>query len=102
MLINVKVTDSNDNSPVFEQPSYVVEIPENSPTGIVLIDLNATDPDEGINGQVTYSFSCYVPDRIKELFSIDPRTGVIKIQGKIDFEESPIIEIDVQSKGSRP
>ncbi|KAL6469167.1 hypothetical protein MHYP_G00226910 [Metynnis hypsauchen] len=102
MQINVKVTDSNDNSPVFEQPSYVVEIPENSPLGTVLIDLNATDPDEGSNGQVTYAFSCYVPDRIKELFSIDPRTGVIKIQGKIDYEENSIIEIDVQAKDQGP
>ncbi|XP_028837636.1 protocadherin-17 [Denticeps clupeoides] len=102
MQINVKVIDSNDNSPVFEQPSYVVEIPENSPTGKVLIDLNATDPDEGSNGQIVYSFSGYMPDRIRELFSIDPETGVIKIQGKIDYEENPIIEIDVQAKDQGP
>ncbi|XP_062869058.1 protocadherin-17 [Trichomycterus rosablanca] len=102
MQINVKVIDSNDNSPVFEQPSYVVEIPENSPLGTVLIDLNATDPDEGVNGQVTYSLSFYGSDRIKELFSIDPKTGVIKIQGKIDYEENAIIEIDVQAKDQGP
>ncbi|XP_048835762.1 protocadherin-17-like isoform X1 [Brienomyrus brachyistius] len=102
MQINVKVIDSNDNSPMFEQPSYVVEIPENSPPGKVLIDLNATDPDEGSNGQIVYSFSGYAPDRIRELFSIDPRTGVIKIQGEIDYEESPVIEIDVQAKDLGP
>ncbi|XP_023690528.1 protocadherin-17-like isoform X3 [Paramormyrops kingsleyae] len=102
MQINVKVMDSNDNSPVFEQPSYVIEIPENAPMGKVLIDLNATDPDEGSNGQVVYSFSGYTPDRIRELFAIDPRTGVIKIQGEIDYEESPIIEIDVQAKDLGP
>ncbi|XP_067116825.1 protocadherin-17 [Osmerus mordax] len=102
MQINVKVIDSNDNSPVFEQPSYVVEIPENSPPGKVLIDLNATDPDEGNNGQVVYSFSGYAPERIRELFSIDSRTGVIKIQGEIDYEENPIIEIDVQAKDLGP
>ncbi|XP_031414492.1 protocadherin-17 isoform X2 [Clupea harengus] len=102
MQINVKVIDSNDNSPVFELPSYVVEVPENTPTGRVLIDLNATDPDEGSNGQIVYSFSGYTPDRIRELFSIDPETGVIKIQGKIDYEENPIIEIDVQAKDQGP
>lgn len=102
MQINVKVIDSNDNSPVFDQPSYVVEIPENSPPGKVLIDLNATDPDEGNNGQVVYSFSGYAPERIRELFSIDSRTGVIKIQGEIDYEESPVIEIDVQAKDLGP
>ncbi|XP_053369832.1 protocadherin-17 isoform X2 [Clarias gariepinus] len=102
MQINVKVIDSNDNSPVFEQSSYVVEIPENSPPGTLLIDLNATDPDEGSNGQVTYSLSFYGSDRIKELFSIDAKTGIIKIQGKIDYEENPIIEIDVQAKDQGP
>lgn len=102
MQINVKVIDSNDNSPVFDQPSYVVEIPENSAPGKVLIDLNATDPDEGNNGQVVYSFSGYAPERIRELFSIDSRTGVIKIQGEIDYEESPVIEIDVQAKDLGP
>ncbi|XP_036951848.1 protocadherin-17 isoform X3 [Acanthopagrus latus] len=102
MQINVKVIDSNDNSPVFDQPSYVVEIPENSPPGKVLIDLNATDPDEGNNGQVVYSFSGYAPERIRELFSIDSRTGVIKIQGEIDYEESPVIEIDIQAKDLGP
>ncbi|XP_077569325.1 protocadherin-17 isoform X2 [Stigmatopora nigra] len=102
MQINVKVIDSNDNSPAFDQPAYVVEIPENSPPGKVLIDLNATDPDEGNNGQVVYSFSGYAPERIRELFTIDPRTGVIKIQGKIDYEENPVIEIDVQAKDLGP
>ncbi|XP_057687767.1 protocadherin-17 isoform X2 [Corythoichthys intestinalis] len=102
MQINVKVIDSNDNSPAFDQPAYVVEIPENAPPGKVLIDLNATDPDEGNNGQVVYSFSGYAPERIRELFSIDPRTGVIKIQGEIDYEESPVIEIDVQAKDLGP
>ncbi|XP_020491539.1 protocadherin-17 isoform X3 [Labrus bergylta] len=102
MQINVKVIDSNDNSPVFDQPSYVVEIPENSTPGKVLIDLNATDPDEGNNGQVVYSFSGYAPERIRELFSIDSRTGDIKIQGEIDYEESPVIEIDVQAKDLGP
>ncbi|MBN3305852.1 PCD17 protein, partial [Amia calva] len=100
--INVKVIDSNDNSPVFEQPSYTVEIPENAPLGTILIDLNATDPDEGSNGQVVYSFSGYAPDKIRELFSIDPKTGVVKIQGEIDYEENAIIEIDVQAKDLGP
>ncbi|XP_072236892.1 protocadherin-17 isoform X3 [Leuresthes tenuis] len=102
MQINVKVIDSNDNSPVFDQPTYVVEIPENSTPGKVLIDLNATDPDEGNNGQIVYSFSGYAPERIRELFSIDSRTGIIKIQGEIDYEESPVIEIDVQAKDLGP
>ncbi|XP_029981653.1 protocadherin-17-like isoform X2 [Sphaeramia orbicularis] len=102
MQINVRVTDSNDNSPIFEKSSYVIEIPENSPPGKVLIDLNATDQDEGSNGQVVYSFTGYASERIQDLFSIDPNTGVIKVQGEIDYEENPIIEFDVQAKDMGP
>ncbi|XP_063282019.1 protocadherin-17 isoform X4 [Pelobates fuscus] len=100
--INVKVIDSNDNSPVFEAPSYMVEIPENSPLGRVVIDLNATDADEGSNGEVVYSFSGYAPDRIRELFSIDPKTGLIQVSGNLDYEENGLIEIDVQARDQGP
>uniref|UniRef100_A0A4W5M579 Protocadherin 17 n=1 Tax=Hucho hucho TaxID=62062 RepID=A0A4W5M579_9TELE len=102
MQINVRVTDSNDNSPVFDKPGYVLELPENSPPGKMLLDLNATDQDEGSNGQVVYSFSGYASDRVQELFSIDPKTGVIKIQGEIDYEDNPTIEFDVQAMDLGP
>ncbi|XP_036921933.1 protocadherin-17 isoform X3 [Sturnira hondurensis] len=100
--INVKVIDSNDNSPVFEAPSYLVEVPENSPLGTVVIDLNATDADEGPNGEVLYSFSSYVPDRVRELFSIDPKTGLIRVKGNLDYEENGMLEIDVQARDLGP
>nr|XP_031540366.1 protocadherin-17 isoform X2 [Vicugna pacos] len=100
--INVKVIDSNDNSPVFEAPSYLVELPENAPLGTVVIDLNATDADEGPNGEVIYSFSSYVPDRVRELFSIDPKTGLIRVKGNLDYEENGMLEIDVQARDMGP
>nr|XP_012605247.1 protocadherin-17 isoform X2 [Microcebus murinus] len=100
--INVKVIDSNDNSPVFEAPSYLVELPENAPLGTVVIDLNATDADEGPNGEVIYSFSSYVPDRVRELFSIDPKTGLIRVKGNLDYEENGMLEIDVQARDLGP
>ncbi|XP_051705976.1 protocadherin-17 isoform X6 [Oryctolagus cuniculus] len=102
MQINVKVIDSNDNSPVFEAPSYLVELPENAPLGTVVIDLNATDADEGPNGEVLYSFSSYVPDRVRELFSIDPKTGLIRVKGNLDYEENGMLEIDVQARDLGP
>lgn len=100
--INVKVIDSNDNSPVFEAPSYLVELPENAPLGTVVIDLNATDADEGPNGEVLYSFSSYVPDRVRELFSIDTKTGLIRVKGNLDYEENGMLEIDVQARDLGP
>ncbi|XP_035177762.1 protocadherin-17 isoform X3 [Oxyura jamaicensis] len=100
--INVRLIDSNDNSPVFEAASYVVELPENAPLGTAVIDLNATDADEGTNGEVLYSFSGYAPERVRDLFSIDPQSGLIRVKGNLDYEESGLIEIDVQARDLGP
>ncbi|XP_008932836.1 protocadherin-17 isoform X2 [Manacus vitellinus] len=100
--INVRLIDSNDNSPIFEAASYVVELPENAPLGTAVIDLNATDADEGTNGEVLYSFSGYAPERVRDLFSIDPQSGLIRVKGNLDYEESGLIEIDVQARDLGP
>ncbi|XP_053563924.1 protocadherin-17 isoform X3 [Bombina bombina] len=102
LQINVKVIDSNDNSPVFESKSYTVEIPENSPIGKVIIDLNATDADEGSNGEIIYSFSGYASEQVWDLFKIDSNTGKIEVKSNIDFEEHTLIDIDVQAEDKGP
>lgn len=100
--LNIKIIDSNDNNPVFEEPAYSVSIPENSPLGTPVIDLNATDPDEGSNGEIVYSFNNYVSDKTRELFRIDPKSGAISVSGALDYEEGHVYEIDVQAKDLGP
>ncbi|XP_069469085.1 protocadherin-19 isoform X2 [Ambystoma mexicanum] len=100
--LNIKIIDSNDNNPVFDEAAYSVAIPENSPLGAPVIDLNATDPDEGTNGEIVYAFNSYVSDKTRELFKIDARTGAIAVSGAIDYEEGHVYEIDVQAKDLGP
>ncbi|XP_075042354.1 protocadherin-19 isoform X4 [Mixophyes fleayi] len=100
--LNIKVIDSNDNNPVFEEAAYTVNVPENAPLNALVIDLNATDPDEGTNGEIVYSFNSYVSDKTRELFKIDPKTGIITVSGAIDYEEGHVYEIDVQAKDLGP
>ncbi|CAJ0952647.1 unnamed protein product [Ranitomeya imitator] len=100
--LNIKVIDSNDNNPVFEEAAYTVSVPENAPLGATVIDLNATDPDEGTNGEIVYSFHSYVSDKSRELFRIDPRSGAITVSGAIDYEEGHGYELDVQAKDLGP
>ncbi|XP_028816365.1 protocadherin-19-like isoform X1 [Denticeps clupeoides] len=100
--LNIKIIDSNDNNPVFDEPVYTVGVMENSPGNTVVIDLNATDPDEGTNGEVRYSFNSYVSDKTREAFKIDPKTGVITVSGVLDFETTNVYEIDVQAKDLGP
>ncbi|XP_023674182.1 protocadherin-10b isoform X4 [Paramormyrops kingsleyae] len=101
-LLVVKVLDSNDNVPVFDQPVYTVNLPENSPVGTLVIQLNATDMDEGQNGEIVYSFSNHNAPKVKDLFSIDGRTGRIEVSGEVDFEESSMFQIYVQAKDLGP
>ncbi|XP_059201528.1 protocadherin-19 isoform X1 [Centropristis striata] len=100
--LNIKVIDSNDNNPVFDEPVYTVNVMENSPINTLVIDLNATDPDEGTNGEVVYSFNSYVTEKTRDAFKIDSRTGIITVNGVLDYETTQIYEIDVQAKDLGP
>ncbi|XP_042325794.1 protocadherin-10 isoform X2 [Sceloporus undulatus] len=101
-LLTVRVLDSNDNVPAFEQPVYTVALPENSPPGTLVLQLNASDPDEGQNGEIIYSFSSHISARARELFGISPRTGRLEVNGELDFEESGVYQVYVQAKDLGP
>ncbi|XP_028816666.1 protocadherin-18b isoform X2 [Denticeps clupeoides] len=101
-LLKISISDSNDNSPAFEEQSYLVNLLENSPLGTLLVDLNATDPDEGINGKIVYSFSSHVSPKILETFKINPENGQITLIKKVDYEHTASYEIDVQAQDLGP
>lgn len=42
LTLSIKVTDIDDNSPVFSQQNYVVNVPENSPVGTIVLKLNVS------------------------------------------------------------
>ncbi|KAK1343379.1 LOW QUALITY PROTEIN: hypothetical protein QTO34_016159 [Cnephaeus nilssonii] len=100
----VTVMDVNDNAPSFQQSEYEVRIFENSDNGTVVIRLNASDPDEGINQEVSYSFNSFVPPMVIDQFSIDSKSGEIRIRKNLDFEKvsSYKIRIDATDRGHPP
>ncbi|XP_054840814.1 protocadherin-10-like [Eublepharis macularius] len=98
----VAVLDANDNVPVFERPSYSVSLPEDAPQGTLVLRLNATDRDEGANGEVEYSFSGHAPPEARELFSVEPRSGQVRLKAPLDYERAPLHELYVQAKDRGP
>uniref|UniRef100_A0A8C8W8N7 Cadherin-23 n=1 Tax=Peromyscus maniculatus bairdii TaxID=230844 RepID=A0A8C8W8N7_PERMB len=50
----VTVLDVNDNRPIFLQSSYETSVPEDIPEGHSIVQLKATDADEGEFGRVWY------------------------------------------------
>ncbi|XP_052364145.1 protocadherin alpha-7-like isoform X7 [Oncorhynchus keta] len=95
--ITVDVSDVNDNAPVFTKEVYSVLLNENAPLGTTVIQVNATDLDEGSNGEVTYYFANDVQGKVRKRFDLDPKTGEIFVTGVIDYEENKIYEIDIQA-----
>ncbi|XP_066446707.1 protocadherin gamma-C5-like isoform X26 [Eleutherodactylus coqui] len=100
--ITVIVLDINDNAPMFSQPGYKVNLSENVPLKTVVIKLNATDLDEGPNGEILYSFSHHTLESEKQIFDLNPQTGEIFIKGTVDFEEAKFYELSIRAvdKGS--
>ncbi|XP_056132891.1 protocadherin alpha-3-like [Lampris incognitus] len=102
--IIVNVLDNNDNIPVFTKSLYKTSIAENVPAGTTILTVTATDADEGINKDISYSLSTKDQDHILEMFDIDKDTGVLTVKGEIDFEEQSAFEIRVQAsdRGTPP
>ncbi|CAD7678918.1 unnamed protein product [Nyctereutes procyonoides] len=101
MHIQVMVLDANDNAPLFSLPEYRVSVPENIPVGTRLLMLTATDPDEGINGELTYSFH-NEDDKISKTFQLDSKLGEILTLQSLDYEESRfyLMEVIAQDGGA--
>ncbi|KAM4586891.1 protocadherin alpha-3-like [Fundulus diaphanus] len=104
MKVLINVLDVNDNAPVFSKDVYIVTLRENAPQGTTVIQVNATDLDDGPNGDVIYSFSNGVSQNLLNLFDIDTTTGEITVKGMIDHEQKDKYEIEIQAsdKGLAP
>ncbi|XP_056372744.1 protocadherin gamma-B1-like isoform X12 [Hyla sarda] len=98
-LINVIVTDANDNLPIFDNEIYKVSIQEDIPINTTIVNVNATDKDEGVNAQITYFFT-KTSDNIHHtgMFIINPLNGDIKTNRNLDFEVTRNYELSVQAK----
>uniref|UniRef100_A0A8C3XZD6 Protocadherin gamma subfamily C, 5 n=1 Tax=Catharus ustulatus TaxID=91951 RepID=A0A8C3XZD6_CATUS len=95
--IRVTVLDANDNAPVFSQAEYTVRVSEDVPVGSTLVTVIATDADEGVNGEIKYSFK-KITERASEIFHLDSETGAITLLQSLDFEEGDSYELQIQTR----
>ncbi|KAG8226849.1 hypothetical protein J437_LFUL004090 [Ladona fulva] len=79
-----EVTDTNDNAPVFSESAYSFDVAEDATRGSRVGAVEATDEDEGANGQVTYTV---VSDWANDVFSLNPQSGVFTLTSRLDYEE---------------
>ncbi|KAM4566902.1 protocadherin Fat 3-like isoform 2-T3 [Odontesthes bonariensis] len=92
-VVEVTVTDTNDNSPICEQAMYTAYIREDLPINSVLLTVGATDADVGISGRIQYSLH----GSGSQDFSMDPDTGEIKSSITLDYEVTPNYQLVAQA-----
>ncbi|NXK96056.1 PCDG7 protein, partial [Formicarius rufipectus] len=95
--IQIIVLDGNDNAPEFTQSVYKVTVKEDMAVGSRVLQVTATDRDEGPNAEVKYSFF-KIPEKFNKTFKLDPESGDIEITDKLNFEEHEFYELIVQAR----
>lgn len=92
------MNDTNDNPPVFSEPAYSFDIPENAQRGYQVGSIKATDPDVGDNAMISYSV---ISDWGNDVFTLNPQTGVFTLTAKLDYEEVQhyILVVQAQDNG---
>ncbi|XP_068082261.1 cadherin-89D [Anabrus simplex] len=97
--VEVEVLDLNDNLPEFEVDLYNISIVENLPNGFSVLQVIATDRDQGDNGEFIYQL-----DDPSQAFIIDPRTGwlTVRDQGMLDREKQASLTMTVYAKEKVP
>uniref|UniRef100_A0A8C3B035 Cadherin EGF LAG seven-pass G-type receptor 1 n=1 Tax=Cyclopterus lumpus TaxID=8103 RepID=A0A8C3B035_CYCLU len=98
--VKITVEDENDNYPQFTEKRYVVQIPENVAVNTKVIQVDATDRDEGNNAKVHYSI---ISGNVKGQFYIHSPTGVIDIINPLDYEMIREYNLRIKAQdGGRP
>ncbi|TNM98571.1 hypothetical protein fugu_013135, partial [Takifugu bimaculatus] len=80
LQVNVTIQDINDNPPSFEQDQYQTSVFEDAAVGSSVLQVAASDGDEGANAEIRYFLDEGTP------FQIDPKTGTVVIKEGLDYE----------------
>ncbi|XP_035858737.1 protocadherin beta-16-like [Sander lucioperca] len=103
---HLKVSDVNDNAPVFSQGVYNAFIAENNSPGVSVLTVSAEDPDENQNARISYilEHGNIGGSPVSEYVSINAETGVIHVVRSFDYEQIKqlIFVIKAQDGGSPP
>jgi len=65
-----------------------IDFPEEVPIGTVVLTVEAEDPE---GGQISH----YYVEEGADHFSVDNKTGEIRVAGRVDYEESPVYNVTV-------
>ncbi|XP_012282982.1 cadherin-89D [Orussus abietinus] len=97
--VEVEILDLNDNLPEFEVDFYNISIVENLPNGFSVLQVIATDRDQGENSEFDYEL-----EDPSGAFYVDPKTGWLTVQDQavLDRERESSLKMKVFATERKP
>ncbi|XP_065921937.1 cadherin EGF LAG seven-pass G-type receptor 1-like [Magallana gigas] len=96
-VIQINITDVNDNAPVMSQSNYSVSIPENMQNNQTVFWVHASDADEGVNAEFKFVLkNCTSNNIVMDAFNIDMLGNIrVKNSAILDRERTRSIQCQV-------
>eukprot|EP00096_Caligus_rogercresseyi_P016358 TRINITY_DN898_c0_g1_i1.p1 TRINITY_DN898_c0_g1~~TRINITY_DN898_c0_g1_i1.p1 ORF type:complete len:1540 (+),score=519.42 TRINITY_DN898_c0_g1_i1:230-4849(+) len=89
----VKITDINDNYPIFDRSVYNVVVPQDTQVETQIVRISASDVDEGENQKISYELRAARIHSDLDYFKWDEKTGAVFLGEKLDKPISSVIEL---------
>ncbi|XP_034546752.1 protocadherin beta-16-like [Notolabrus celidotus] len=103
---HLKISDVNDNAPVFPQSVYSAFITENNSPGVSVLTLRANDPDENQNARISYILedTNIGGSPVSAFVSVNAESGVVHAVRSFDYEQIKqlFFVVKAQDGGSPP
>ncbi|ROL52057.1 Protein dachsous [Anabarilius grahami] len=96
--LDISVTDINDNAPIFSRQLYEITVSEHAEVGRAVLDVMATDKDDGANAIVTYHIVKQEPSSASPVFIIDAESGSISLAEKLDYGKAKRYNLEVEGR----
>ncbi|XP_058033762.1 cadherin-10 isoform X2 [Ahaetulla prasina] len=98
-MVNITLTDVNDNPPRFPQSSVHLRIPESSPVGTAIGSIKASDADIGRNAELEYRI---IDGDGRDMFDVvtqkDTQEGIITVRKPLDYENRRLYTLKIEAE----
>ncbi|XP_037398900.1 protocadherin gamma-A2-like isoform X5 [Pygocentrus nattereri] len=104
-ILNIKISDVNDNAPVFQRQSYTAYVTENNTPGVSIFAVTASDKDSGNNARISYFLEDVLVNGVSAstYISVHAESGEILAVRSFDYEQTKEFNIRVKAQdGGNP
>ncbi|XP_036933963.1 protocadherin gamma-A12-like [Acanthopagrus latus] len=104
--LHLKISDVNDNAPLFDKNSYSAYVTENNSPGISIFAVSARDSDWNQNARISYLLedTQVSGSPVSTYVSLNSETGVLSAVRSFDYEQIKQLQVVVKAQdgGSPP